>query len=261
MTGTGNFGYLISGLPPLPLSNRINRLLVNVMNYLNYHALVVLSGGQDSTTCLYWALREFGKGAVTALTFDYQQRHRIELECAKRIANLARVPHIILPINTFAALGGNALTDHLAVAMDPNPSTGLPNTFVPGRNLIFLTFAAAYAYPRHIRHLVTGVAQTDYSGYPDCRTTTLQALEQTLRLGMNYEITIHTPLMNLSKCDTIRLAQDLGALSAMAWTHTCYEGHRPPCGKCPACHIRARGFAEAGIPDPLLELNAPPLSD
>jgi len=223
------------------------------MNHPNPQALVVLSGGQDSTTCLYWALRVFGKEAVTALTFDYQQRHRIELDCAKEVANLVGVPHTVLPIDTFAVLGGNALTGGLPVATAPNPTTGLPNTFVPGRNLIFLTFAAAYAYPRHIRHLVTGVAQTDYSGYPDCRAATLQALEQTLRLGMDYEITIHAPLMNLSKCDTIQLARNLGALPAMAWTHTCYEGCRPPCGRCPACRIRARGFAEAGISDPLIQ--------
>ncbi|CAK0750367.1 7-cyano-7-deazaguanine synthase [Gammaproteobacteria bacterium] len=222
------------------------------MNPHNHQALVVLSGGQDSTTCLYWALREFGEGAVAALTFDYRQRHRIELDCAKRIADLAGVPHAVLSIDTFAALGGNALTGDLAVAKTPDPTTGLPNTFVPGRNLIFLTFAAAYAYPRQIRHLVTGVAQTDYSGYPDCRAATLQALEQTLRLGMDYAITIHTPLMHLSKCDTVRLAQNLGALPAMAWTHTCYEGRRPPCGECPACRIRAGGFAAAGIPDPLI---------
>ena len=177
-------------------------------------ALVVLSGGQDSTTCLYWALDRFGAGHVAAVTFDYGQRHRIELDCAARVAARAAVPHTVLPINTFAA---------------------------------------ALAYQREIHHLVAGVAQTDYSGYPDCRQATLQALEQALRLGMDYEITLHTPLMFRSKADTVRLARDLGALPALADTHTCYHGQQPPCGECPACVLRARGFAEAGIPDPLVE--------
>ncbi|MBS1248151.1 MAG: ExsB [Proteobacteria bacterium] len=217
-------------------------------------ALVVLSGGQDSTTCLYWALDRFGAGHVAAVTFDYGQRHRIELDCAARVAARAAVPHTVLPINTFAALGGNALTDSgIAVQAGVDARTQLPNTFVPGRNLIFLTFAAALAYQREIHHLVAGVAQTDYSGYPDCRQATLQALEQALRLGMDYEITLHTPLMFRSKADTVRLARDLGALPALADTHTCYHGQQPPCGECPACVLRARGFAEAGIPDPLVE--------
>ncbi|CDH43665.1 7-cyano-7-deazaguanine synthase QueC [Candidatus Contendibacter odensensis] len=216
-------------------------------------ALVVLSGGQDSTTCLYWALHRFGHDQVEALSFDYGQRHRIELDCAQQIAALAGVAHTILPINTFAALGGNALTDAvITVQTGVDPLTALPNTFVPGRNLIFLTFAAAFAYPRGIRDLVTGVAQTDYSGYPDCRETTLHALEQALRLGMECAITIHTPLMFQSKADTVRLAQALGALPALAYSHTCYNGQQPPCGECPACLLRAKGFAEAGIADPLL---------
>ena len=216
-------------------------------------ALVVLSGGQDSTTCLYWAIDRFGTGAVESVTFDYGQRHRAELECAATVAKFAGVPNTCLPIDTFAALGGDALTDpEVDVANDVDESTGLPNTFVPGRNLIFLTYAAAYAYQRDIRHLVTGVAQTDYSGYPDCREETLHALQTALRLGMESEITIHTPLMHLSKKETVDLARDLDALPAMAFTHTCYNGQRPPCGTCPACLLRAKGFAEAGIADPLL---------
>lgn len=217
-------------------------------------ALVVLSGGQDSTTCLYWALARFGAGQVSAVTFDYGQRHRIELDCAARVAARAAVPHTVLPIDTFAALGGNALTDAgVAVQAGVDAQTQLPNTFVPGRNLIFLTFAAALAYQRAIHHLVIGVAQTDYSGYPDCRQTTLQALEQALRLGMEYELTLHTPLMFKSKAETVLMARDLGALPALADTHTCYQGQQPPCGTCPACLLRAKGFAAAGIADPLLE--------
>lgn len=213
-------------------------------------ALVVLSGGQDSTTCLYWALQKFGAGKVSALTFDYGQRHRIELDCARTVAAAAGVSHTILPIDTFAALGGNSLTD-AKIGVEA-ASEGLPNTFVPGRNIIFLSFAAAFAYQKGIKNLVTGVAQTDYSGYPDCREETIAALERTISLGMDTEITIHTPLMHLSKKETVELARELGALAAMADTHSCYEGQRPPCGACPACLLRAKGFAEAGVRDPLL---------
>lgn len=216
-------------------------------------ALVVLSGGQDSTTCLYWALDRFGHNAIDTVTFDYGQRHHIELDCAARVAEFAGVPNTCLPIDTFAALGGDALTDpDVEVASGTDETTGLPNTFVPGRNLIFLTFAAAYALQRGIRDLVTGVAQTDYSGYPDCREGTITALQHALRLGMESDVCIHTPLMHLSKKETVELARDLGALPAMALTHTCYNGERPPCGHCAACELRARGFAEAGVEDPLL---------
>lgn len=211
-------------------------------------AVVVLSGGQDSTTCLYWALRKFGD--VEALTFDYGQRHRIELDCAAQVAQHAGVVHTTLPIDTFAAMGGNALTD-TDIAVEEAPGSGLPNTFVPGRNLIFLTFAAAFAWQRDMADLVTGVAQTDYSGYPDCRRGTIDAVEQSLTLGLERTIRIHTPLMNLTKKETVELARDLGAIDAMALTHTCYNGQRPPCGTCPACQLRARGFLEAGIADPL----------
>ena len=216
-------------------------------------ALVVLSGGQDSTTCLYWAIDRWGAANVATLTFDYGQRHRIELECARRVAENAGVPNTILPIDTFAALGGDALTDSLIdVQREVDASSGLPNTFVPGRNLVFLTFAAAYAYQRRIANVVTGVAQTDYSGYPDCREGTMTSLQHTIRLGMEFDVVLHTPLMHLSKKETVLLARDLGALPAMALTHTCYNGKRPPCGECPACELRARGFAEAGVEDPLL---------
>lgn len=223
------------------------------MNSHKQQALVVLSGGQDSTTCLYWAIDRFGNKNVRALTFDYGQRHRIELECARNVADEAGVPQVCLPIDTFAALGGNALTDEdVTVLNSQDPATRLPNTFVPGRNLVFLTFAAAYAWQHGIRDIVTGVAQTDYSGYPDCREETILALQKSLRLGMESDFELHTPLMHLSKKETVELARDLGALHAMALTHTCYNGMRPPCGACPACELRARGFADAGIVDPLL---------
>lgn len=220
---------------------------------MKQQALVILSGGQDSTTCLYWALARFGTPQVSCLSFDYGQRHRIELECARDLAQQAQVRHTILPLDTLAVLGGNALT---ASTQEPvgqlNPQTHLPNTFVPGRNLIFITLAAAYAYPRRIQHLVSGVAQTDYSGYPDCREPTLQALQNTLQLGMEFPFELHSPLMHLSKKQTVELAVRLNALPALAFTHTCYQGTQPPCGQCPACRLRAKGFAEAGIIDPLL---------
>lgn len=218
-------------------------------------ALVVLSGGQDSTTCLYWALREFGAANVEAVTFDYGQRHRVELDAARKVAAMAGVRQTVLPIDTFAAIGGNALTDG-DIAPEAGARAGddsaLPNTFVPGRNLVFLSFAAAFAYTRGIEHVVTGVAQTDYSGYPDCRENTLKALELALRLGMDSRVTLHTPLMFMSKAETVHLAQQVGAMEALAWSHTCYNGEVPPCGHCASCELRAKGFDEAGVIDPLL---------
>lgn len=217
-------------------------------------ALVVLSGGQDSTTCLHWAIDRFGRTNVSSITFDYGQKHRIELECAREVAAAAGVANVCLPIDTFTALGGDALTDMaIPVSDEADQETELPVTFVAGRNLIFLTFAAAHAYRHGIQHIVTGVAQTDYSGYPDCREETMVALQRAITLGMDREFTIHTPLMHRSKKETVELAVRLGALEAMALTHTCYKGLRPPCGECQACRLRARGFAEAGVQDPLLD--------
>ena len=213
-------------------------------------AIVVLSGGQDSTTCLFWAINEFD--SVETVTFDYGQRHRIELEAAQKIAKLAGVKNTILPIDTFGILGGNSLTGKEAV--DESSQEGeLPNSFVPGRNLIFLTFAAAFAYQREIKDLVTGVCQTDYSGYPDCRQNTIEAIQLAINLGMESNINIHTPLMWMTKAETVHFAKKVGALEALAWSHTCYNGKVPPCGECPACGLRAKGFDEAGIKDPLIE--------
>ena len=216
-------------------------------------ALVVFSGGQDSTTCLYWAINHFD--TVRTLTFDYGQRHRIELECAKQIAELARVPHEVLSIGTFAELGGNALTGNLEVEVQKEKSNreNLPNTFVPGRNLILLSFAAARAWQLEIENIVTGVCQTDYSGYPDCRKNTIEALQLALNLGMERQFVLHTPLMWLDKAQTVMMAKDLGALEALSFSHTCYNGIFPPCGSCQACRLRNKGFYEAGVIDPLIE--------
>jgi len=217
--------------------------------YKDEKSLVVFSGGQDSTTCLFWAHNTFHE--VEALFFRYGQRHAVEEESALKIARKYKVPLHILNIETFQEIGGNSLMDSNQEIL-PQTETSLPNTFVPGRNLIFLTYAAAWAWKRDIKHLVTGVCETDYSGYPDCRQNTMDALQESLRLGMERDFTIHTPLMHLSKAQTVELAQQCGALDALAWSHTCYEGKFPPCGKCPSCILRARGFAEAGIADPLL---------
>jgi len=214
-------------------------------------AVVVLSGGQDSATCLAWARTRWER--VAAITFDYGQRHRIELDAARAVSTAAGVSlHRVCPVSSLADLGGNALTDAVAVRADPDPDSGLPNTFVPGRNLVFLTLAAAWAWQLGCHELVTGVCQTDYSGYPDCREATMQALQAALRAGIDAPFTIHTPLMHLSKAQGVALARELDALELLAHTHTCYQGEVPPCGECPACVLRARGFAEAGIRDPLL---------
>ncbi|HYE06453.1 MAG TPA: 7-cyano-7-deazaguanine synthase QueC [Planctomycetota bacterium] len=211
-------------------------------------AVVLLSGGQDSTTCLAWALDRFAH--VEAVTIDYGQRHRIELEAATAIARRVGIAQSVIPCDSFATLGGNALTGGVAVSSTPGPG-GLPNTFVPGRNLVFLTLAAAYAWQRSIPALVTGVCQTDYSGYPDCREDTMVAMQDALRRGMDAPFTIHTPLMHLTKAATVTMLRDLGRLDLLRDSHTCYEGRRPPCGACAACVLRAKGFAEAGIADPL----------
>lgn len=214
-------------------------------------ALVVLSGGQDSTTCLFWAKKHFGR--VHTISFDYGQRHKIELEGARKIAQMAgAASYETLPIDTFKAIGGTALTDD-GVAVGSSPIANLPATFVPGRNLIFLTYAAAYAWRKNIEHLVTGTNQTDYSGYPDCRESTLQALELAINLGMEKTFKIHYPLMHLTKAETVKLGIEVGAMEALAYSHTCYNGQQPPCGICDACKLRAKGFEEAGVADPLVE--------
>lgn len=222
-------------------------MMLSPQSWKQEKALCLLSGGQDSTTCLYWALKHFG--AVEAVSFDYGQRHRIELDAAKEICAHAGVPHTIIPINSLQALGQSALVDSSQEIVVPEE--GLPTTFVPGRNIIFLTLAAALAYQKGIRHLVTGVCQTDYSGYPDCRDEAISAIQLAISLGMARQFYIHTPLMWLTKAETVKLAQEVGALEALALSVTCYRGQRPPCGTCPACQLRSKGFREAGIEDPI----------
>lgn len=224
-------------------------------------ALVVFSGGQDSTTCLGWAVSRFER--VLTIGFDYGQRHRVELDCRKDI--LARIgevnpawasrlsgPDTLLDLRLLNQIGGTAITTETEIKMGRN---GLPNTFVPGRNLMFLTAAAACAYRQGARHLVTGVCETDFSGYPDCRDDTMKALQVALNLGMDQRFVIHTPLMWVDKKGTWEMAEKLGGRPFVDFiverTHTCYQGDRTRrhvwgfgCGACPACELRARGFAE-----------------
>lgn len=211
-------------------------------------ALVLHSGGQDSTTCLAWAMEKFDQ--IETVSFDYGQRHKVELQAAKRIAKKLKLKHTILKTDIFSQLGKNALTHKMKIAKGKN---GLPTTFVPGRNIFFLTIAAAYAYSHGITDIVTGVCQTDYSGYPDCRDATIRSLEKTLSLGMDYNLKIHTPLMFLTKAQTVEMIDELGYFDLLKLTHTCYEGKAPPCGRCPACKLRAKGFKEAKKHDPLLK--------
>lgn len=223
-------------------------------------ALVLFSGGQDSTACLAWALDRYAE--VETIGFDYGQRHRVELECRQTVrAELVRqFPHWaaklgedhVLDLSLLSQISQTAMTENVAIEMQAN---GLPNTFVPGRNLLFLTFAATLAYRRGASVLVGGMCETDYSGYPDCRDNTLKALQVALSLGLDARMTIETPLMFISKAETWALTEQLGgkALNELVieHTHTCYLGERKTrhawgwgCGSCPACELRAKGYAE-----------------
>jgi len=221
-------------------------------------ALVLFSGGQDSTTCLAWALQRFQH--VETVAFDYRQRHRIELD--QRLVVLEEVRRRLpqwagrlgedhfVDMGVLGQISDTSLTRDMAFEIEKG---GLPNSFVPGRNLLFFTFAAAIAWRRGIRHLVGGMCETDYSGYPDCRDNTLKSLQVTLNLGMDRSFVLHTPLMWLDKAETWSLAEELGGAALietiLEHTHTCYQserGARHPwghgCGECPACALRKRGF-------------------
>ena len=221
-------------------------------------ALVLFSGGQDSTTTLAWALEHYDH--VETVGFDYGQRHAVELEVRSVIADAIRAgfpdwggrlgyDHMV-DLQILGRISETSLTKGMAIAMADD---GLPNTFVPGRNLIFLNFSAAIAYRRGIRHIVTGVCETDYSGYPDCRDDTIKAMQLALNLGMDTRFVLHTPLMWIDKAETWALAKRLGGDALVevvrTQTHTCYEGDREHmhdwghgCGACPACELRAAGY-------------------
>jgi 7-cyano-7-deazaguanine synthase len=223
-------------------------------------ALVLFSGGQDSTTCLAWALERFPR--VETVAFDYRQRHRIELD--QRLVVLGEMRRRFPPwadrlgddhlvdLGVLGQISETSLTRDVAFAMEKN---GLPNSFVPGRNVLFFTFAAAIAWRRSIRHLVGGMCETDYSGYPDCRDNTIKALQVALDLGMDTNLVLHTPLMWLDKAATWALARELGGdplvETIVEHTHTCYLSGRGAqhdwghgCGECPACTLRRRGYEQ-----------------
>jgi 7-cyano-7-deazaguanine synthase len=203
-------------------------------------AVVVFSGGQDSTTCLFWALQTFKE--VETVTFNYNQRHSLEIECAAAIANELGVKHTVLDMSLLNQLAPNALTrDDIAITQQEGE---LPSTFVDGRNLLFLSFAAVLAKQAGARHIVTGVCETDFSGYPDCRDIFVKSLNVTLNLAMDYQFVIHTPLMWLNKAETWKLADELGAFAFVRKkTLTCYNGViGDGCGECPACQLRKAGL-------------------
>jgi 7-cyano-7-deazaguanine synthase len=222
-------------------------------------ALVLFSGGQDSTVALAWALERFD--AVETVGFDYGQRHRVELDCRLTIRD--RLPALstryaerlgpdhLVDLTALGAISETALTRETAIAFS---KSGLPTTFVPGRNLIFLSFAAALAYRRDCRHIVLGVCETDYSGYPDCRDDTIKAMQVSLSLGLDRRLVLHTPLMWRDKAQTFALARALGGQPLLDLviedSHSCYLGDRTArhgwghgCGHCPACELRAKGYA------------------
>ena len=222
------------------------------------NAIVLFSGGQDSATCLVWALSKFSN--VETIGFDYGQNHSIELEVRQTfLENLrSRFPDMtkslgkdhLVDLSVLGAISDTALTGEREIKMN---EAGLPNTFVPGRNLLFLTIAAAVGYRRNAKHLIGGMCETDYSGYPDCRDDTLKSLQVTLGLGMDMRYVLHTPLMWIDKAETWRMASDLGGAGLVDLiikdTHTCYRGDRNTlhawgygCNDCPACELRASGW-------------------
>ncbi|NEU29186.1 7-cyano-7-deazaguanine synthase QueC [bacterium LRH843] len=205
-------------------------------------ALVVFSGGQDSTTCLFWALNQFEE--VATVTFDYGQRHDKEIECAREIADELGVSFHVLDMKLINQLSANALT-RKEIEVKDGEDGNLPSTFVPGRNHLFFSFAAVYADSIGARHIITGVSETDFSGYPDCRDSFIKSLNVTLNLAMDKQFVIHTPLMWLDKAEAWALADELGALTFVREkTLTCYEGIRADgCGECPACKLRKQGLA------------------
>lgn len=208
----------------------------------NEAAVVLFSGGQDSTTCLYWAKKHFKK--VYALSFLYGQKHAHEVDLAKEIAHKAGIEFHQMDVSFIGSLGKNSLTDS-TITMDlEQPEGSFPNTFVPGRNLFFLSIAAVFARERQSFHLVTGVSQADYSGYPDCRDSFIKSLNVTLNLAMDEQFVIHTPLMWLDKAQTWELADDLGVFDIIRNdTLTCYNGIQGDgCGECPSCKLRRQGL-------------------
>lgn len=208
----------------------------------NEAALVVFSGGQDSTTCLFWAKKHFKK--VYALSFIYGQKHVKEVELARSIAEKAEVEFDVMDVSFIGHLGRNSLTDTSIHMDEEKPADSFPNTFVPGRNLFFLSIAAVYAREHGVNHIVTGVSQTDFSGYPDCRDSFIKSLNVTLNLAMDEQFVLHSPLMWIDKAQTWALADRLGVFDLIRHeTLTCYNGiPGDGCGHCPSCKLRREGL-------------------
>jgi 7-cyano-7-deazaguanine synthase len=239
-------------------------------------ALVLLSGGQDSTTCLWWALKEFGAENVRALSINYGQRHAVELHAAVIVAKMAKVEHSVVNIPIDALLSTSPLVDRSRDVEEYADADSLPggleDTFVPFRNLLFLTIAGNHAMHHGCGVVVTGVSEEDYGGYPDCRSEFITAMQEALNQAIGADpdleqwelpLQIHTPLIALDKAATVHLALALtgeggpyggtpSCMEALAYSHTCYNGSVPPCGRCHACLLRSRGFEQAGVTDPLV---------
>ncbi|MDG2939546.1 7-cyano-7-deazaguanine synthase QueC [Bisgaard Taxon 10/6] len=216
------------------------------MNILNPNgnrkAVVIFSGGQDSTTCLIQAIRDYGVNNVEAVTFQYGQRHAVELQKAQWIAQDLGVKQTLIDTSVIKTITTNAMMSDREIEQDEN---GMPNTFVDGRNALFLLYAAIYAKGQGITDLITGVCETDFSGYPDCRDVFVKSMNVTLNLAMDYQFNIRTPLMYLTKAQTWQLADELGALDYIRrHTHTCYLGVEGGCGTCPSCILREKGLQE-----------------
>ncbi len=214
------------------------------MSMKKENAVVVFSGGQDSTTCLFWAKEKFNE--VIAVSFDYGQKHVKELECARDICKKYGVEHHVMDLHLLNQLAPNSLT-RVDIEVDKEKTDdGVPNSCVDGRNMLFMTFVSVFAKQRGIKHIVTGVSQSDYSGYPDCRDVFIKSLNVTLNLSMDYDFVLHTPLMWIDKADTWKLAYDLNALNIIKdETLTCYNGIiGDGCKDCPACKLRNDGYAE-----------------
>ncbi|GMQ62514.1 7-cyano-7-deazaguanine synthase QueC [Vallitalea maricola] len=207
-------------------------------------AVVVFSGGQDSTTCLFWAKKKFKE--VIAVSFDYNQKHILELECAKDICKKYEIEHHTLDLGLLNQLAPNSLTRTDIEVDKESPDEGVPNSFVDGRNMLFLTFVAVFAKQRGISNIVTGVSESDFSGYPDCRDVFIKSINVTLNLAMDYQFEIYTPLMWINKAQTWKMANDLGVLDVVKEeTLTCYNGIKGNgCGDCPACKLRKNGYLE-----------------
>jgi len=214
-------------------------------------ALLLFSGGQDSTTALVWARQRFDK--VSAISFDFGQTHTIELESAKSIAEHYNIPHTTLSISSLYAEVSSCslLKKEGMLPVSSEEKEGIPDTFVPGRNLLFLNIAAIHAFAHGISDIIIGVSEVDYSGYPDCREGFLQSAEKSISLAFDQKFHIHAPFLHCSKAEEIQLLQKAGELDILKKTHTCYRGERPPCGQCDACRLRAEAFLEAGAEDPL----------